>query len=364
MIGVIFVIALFLAVCILCIYAFSKRIRKYEFLKNLGKRGILLSWLIAFASAAILTVIAGISNAVVIILHLLAFLGLCCFVAFIIKKSAKKILPHHYADIGAIVITVVYLCIGSFLMVHIFRTEYVLETEKTIGQDLRIVQTADFHIGTIMDGESVEELVERINAENPDIVVIIGDFADDGTEKEDMIASCKALGKINAKYGTYFVFGNHDEGYFNSRNFSGDELKQALKENGIRIMEDDTVAITEKIYLLGRKDASDKDRKSISRLMKNIPSDCYTIVLDHQPNDYDNQASAEVDLVLSGHTHGGHMFPAGYVGVLMGANDAFYGLNVRDNTSFIVSSGVSGWEIPFKTGTKSEYVVIDIKQSE
>ena len=87
----------------------------------------------------------------------------------------------------------------------------------------------------------------------------------------------------------------------------------------------------------------------------------FMIVMDHQPNDYEKEKNFLVDLVLSGHTHGGHLFPAGFVGLLMGANDKVYGHEKIENTDFIVTSGISGWAIPFKTGAISEYVVIDVK---
>ena len=86
----------------------------------------------------------------------------------------------------------------------------------------------------------------------------------------------------------------------------------------------------------------------------------YMIVLDHQPNDYANEADSPVDLVLSGHTHGGHIYPAGAFGLLIGANDRVYGTELRKGTRFVVTSGISGWAIPFKTGCFSEYLVIDI----
>ena len=98
----------------------------------------------------------------------------------------------------------------------------------------------------------------------------------------------------------------------------------------------------------------------MSELMKGIPSDSYNIVLDHEPNDYDSEAAANADLVVSGHTHGGQLFPVTYVGEWFGINDATYGYERRKNTDFIVTSGISDWEILFKTGTKSEYVIINI----
>ena len=86
----------------------------------------------------------------------------------------------------------------------------------------------------------------------------------------------------------------------------------------------------------------------------------YQIVLDHQPNDQQAQQLCGVDLVLSGHTHGGQMIPIGWIGEAMGANDQTYGLERRGNTCFIVNSGLSDWAIPCKTGTMSEFGVIDI----
>ena len=100
----------------------------------------------------------------------------------------------------------------------------------------------------------------------------------------------------------------------------------------------------------------------MASLSRDLDPSKYHIVIDHQPNSYSEEAESGADLVLSGHTHGGHIWPAGQIGLLIGANDRIYGTEVREDTTFVVTSGISGWAIPFKTGTKSEYVVIDIKE--
>ena len=97
-------------------------------------------------------------------------------------------------------------------------------------------------------------------------------------------------------------------------------------------------------------------------LAQGMDGSLFTVVLDHQPNDYEKEAASGVDLVLSGHTHGGHIFPGGLIGLLIGANDRVYGTEVRDNTTFIVTSGISGWAIPFKTLCHSEIIVVDVRQ--
>ena len=101
----------------------------------------------------------------------------------------------------------------------------------------------------------------------------------------------------------------------------------------------------------------------MQELTADLDPDKFSIVLDHQPADYEAQKEAGVDLVLSGHTHGGQLFP------LMNIEDTFnltpddkiYGYEKRDNTNFIVTSGISDWAIKFKTGCKSEYLLIDIE---
>ena len=199
-----------------------------------------------------------------------------------------------------------------------------------------------------------------MQAQNPDVVVITGDFVDDDSSKEDMLAACKALGKLKTTYGVYFIYGNHDEGYFRSGTFTPRELVDALTANGVRILEDETVLIDDRFYLVGRKDRSARNRLSMEELTKDLDASKYMLVLDHQPTDFEAEAASRVDLTLCGHTHGGHVFPAGLVGTWFGGNDLCYGKEVREDSTFIVSSGISGWALPFKTGCISEIVVIRV----
>ena len=222
-------------------------------------------------------------------------------------------------------------------------------------------------VAGLFDGKGLEKYVEEMQQTNPDVVVITGDFVDDDTSKQDMIDACHALSKLNPTYGVYFVFGNHDKGYYDPeyRGYDGDDLIKELEKNGVHVLQDDVELIDNRFYLIGRQDRSEEQkggsRASMQKLTENLDTSKYSIVLDHQPHDYDNQAAAKVDLVLSGHTHGGQFFPINYVGEWSGENDKTYGLETRDVTNFIVTSGISDWAIKFKTGCKSEYVVIDIE---
>ena len=278
------------------------------------------------------------------------------------NKIHPKDFSFYFEGILAIILTTIYLSIGAYLDYHVFETVYDIQTTKDIGSDnFRIIQISDVHLGTTFDGNGFKKHLEKIKDIPQDIVVITGDFVDDSTTKEEMIEGCEALSILKPQYGIYFVYGNHDEGYFNSREFSKEDLEKELQKNNVTILKDDIKIINDNIYLIGRKD-KEMARKTIQELVKDIPKDKYIIDLNHQPNDYQNEMN-NVDLVLSGHTHGGQMIPLGLVGTMIGSNDKTYGLEKRENTFFIVNSGISNWELSFKTGTKSEYVIINITKN-
>ena len=340
------------------------RFHKFQMIRAVGQKHKILGWICAVLPVAALFLFAFINifAVIIVIVHLLLIWALCDLAALILRKCRKKECGKRYtAGITAILISVVYLSAGWFFAHHVFETSYTFETDKPLGGDgLRIVEIADLHLGITLDGEKFAKELENIQAVNPDLVAICGDFVDDDTEKEDLLLACEALGKLKTTYGVYFVYGNHDKGYYNSRDFSPEDLRAALTENGITVLEDEAVLVDDSFYVIGRKDRSDPSRMDMQTLVEGLDGDKYQILLDHQPNDYAKEEEAEVDLVLSGHTHGGHLFPAGLVGLFIKANDRVYGSETRGNTVFLVSSGISGWAIPFKTGCISEYVVIDV----
>ena len=328
-----------------------------------GKKvpGLLVSLVIFGAGFALFNFTMSTINAVIILIHYMLFALLFGIAGFIIKKKRKKESSFYWQGWGALIACFVFLGIGYFLCNHVFVTTYDIETDKAVG-DLKIVMFADSHVGTTFDGEGFAEQMERINAENPDLVFIVGDFVDDGTNKDDMLKACEALSTLNAKYGVYYVYGNHDKGYNgNKRGYSASTLSYNILLNKVHILEDKVTEVADNIVIVGRADASNRGRKSIESLTKNIDPNKYIIVLNHQPTDYDNEAASNADLVLSGHTHGGQFFPMTLFGNSFGGNDRAYGHEKRNGTDFIVTSGIADWELKFKTGTKSEYVVINVK---
>ena len=328
-------------------------------------RGPILPWIIAaiLVSPLVIYALLDTVNGVLVIVNVMCAWIMFDIIFWIIKKIRKKDFKIYLAGIFAIVYSIAYLGSGWYFAHHVVETDYNLSTAKSIGGNLKIAQISDSHIGATMDGDGFAKHMETIQKTDPDVIAITGDYVDDGTTKEDMIKGCAALGKMTAKYGKYYINGNHDKGYYNYRDFSYEELCAELEKNGVMVLEDRWEEIAPNIVVIGRRDRSFPDRKDMKTLLENIPPEKYIIVLDHQPHDFDAQAAAKVDMVLCGHTHGGQMFPVGILGEVSGANDKTYGLETRGTTNFIVNSGIGDWEIDYKTGGAiSEFGIINVKQ--
>lgn len=81
-----------------------------------------------------------------------------------------------------------------------------------------------------------------------------------------MIQCCEALGKLKTKYGVYFSFGNHDKGYYDPsyRGYSGDDLIAELEKNNVNVLQDDTVLIDDRFYIIGRQDRSEEMERAVT----------------------------------------------------------------------------------------------------
>lgn len=332
-------------------------IKKLSIINKIKNKKI--RWLTILLPILIILLLFNYVDAFIIFIHFGIFLLISKLIVYLIKKISKKEIKFDLAPIMAITFTIVYLGFGAYYAFHVYETVYNIKTTKDIN-DFKIVFLSDSHVGTTFDGNGFYKHMERISKIDCDVFVVIGDFIDDDTKKSDMIKSVEALSLIKPKYGSFFVYGNHDAGYFDSRDYTNEDLKSELKKNNITILEDEIVEI-ENIYLVGRKDKRYKDRKTIQELVKDISKEKYIISLNHQPNDYENEKN-NVDLVLSGHSHGGQMFPLAYLGKISGSNDEAYGLHTRGNTNYIVSSGISDWRAHFKTDAIAEYVIVNIKK--
>ena len=330
-----------------------------------GRKGParLLCLAVFSALAALLWALMNMMNAVACLIHLVLFWMVCDIIAFAAGRIRKKQPAYSLAGIAALVLCVLWLAWGWVADHHVWEKDYTFETAK-VSRETKLVQITDVHVGATFHADGFSRHLERINALKPDMVVVTGDFVDDSTSREDMLGACRALGQLDAPCGVFFVFGNHDRGYMNasSRGWTGDELRSALLEAGVTVLEDETAEAGE-ILIAGRKDRSAGQRggrESAQELLSDADRSKYIVMLDHQPHDFDAEAAAGADLVLCGHTHGGQFIPINHVGEWLGENALWYGHERRQNTDFIVSSGISNWTFRFKTGCRSEFVLITL----
>jgi predicted MPP superfamily phosphohydrolase len=174
---------------------------------------------------------------------------------------------------------------------------------------LRIVQTSDLHIGNVMEGRRLERLVARINALDPDLVVVTGDIFD--FDPSVLERGSRALAGLRARYGVFAVLGNHDT-------YVGTEkVAAALRDHApaLRLLRGEVVRVplSAPLYLAGIDDpgrdwtARGVDLPGLQELSDEIPCDGPTILLVHRPEAFPQANRLGFPLVLAGHTHGGQL---------------------------------------------------------
>ena len=312
---------------------------------------------------------------IIFILHLFIIAFLIDFLNVIVRQIKKiskrknlKLWDNIYnSGLLPIVLSIILMIYGYFNIRNVVETDYTIYTNKNIREEgYKIALVSDLHFGTAIGIEELEKYCKEIEATNADFLVLCGDIVDESTTLEGLKESLKALGNVKSKYGTFFVYGNHDRApYRNKKNYSEEDLKEELLKNNIKILSDDTYELTNDFEIIGREDVSffgTTERKGINTLMEGVDKDKFLLLLDHQPVGYKENLEIGIDLQLSGHTHGGQIWPVGLICETFKIGDLNYGYKKMDNFQAIVSSGIIGWGFPVRTERNSEYVIINIER--
>lgn len=367
---VMYIIIMLVIVLAAGIYIFFRLRRLLGFYgADTGKKWIkAVNIILAVIPALLCTVLF--SNTAIIILHITAAFMLFDIIAYAAsriygkrQKGRAAALLSRLFQYGILPLIAAFAVIGYgfYNMNHIRETEYIINTDRITGS-YRILFLSDIHYGTVQNKKVLQDKISVINSSHPDIVVLGGDITEEGTSKEEMEEVFKLLGGIGNRYGIYYVYGNHDrQPYTNHRTYTDEELRQAILQNGITILEDNYIEIEQDLILAGRADATmgrTSDRLSPGEILKGADKEKYIIMADHQPVEASENNKNNVSLELSGHTHGGQIWPAGLVSGIAGVLN--YGEYKEGNCKVIVSSGVAGWTYSMRTGKHCEYVIIDI----
>ena len=225
---------------------------------------------------------------------------------------------------------------------------------------LRLVQLSDMHVGLTIGRDFVEDVVRKVNALEPDIVAITGDLIDGSVE--DLGPAVAPLGEIRAKLGTYFVTGNHE--YYSG----ADPWLAFLRSIGIKALRNEHVELSmngEAIHLAGVDDWTahqfgNGHGADMERAMEGRDASKPVVLLAHQPIHFDEARAHGVDLQISGHTHGGQIFPFGFLTRL--AQPFVSGLHRRGDSQIYVSSGTGYWGPPMRIAAPAEITLIEIDQ--
>jgi hypothetical protein len=221
-----------------------------------------------------------------------------------------------------------------------------------------IAQISDLHVGVTIGRDYVEDVVRRVNALEPDIIAITGDLVDgDATHLRQPIAP---IAELKARHGVFFVTGNHEY-------YSGVEVwLKHLKAMGIRVLrnECETIGTGEASFCLAGVDDSsvrafaEGHGADVGRALRGVDPDQEIVLLAHQPREIFAAAEHGVGLQLSGHTHGGQMWPFTWFVHLIQPYVA--GLARHGSTQIYVSSGTGHWGPPMRLGTTSEITLIEL----
>ena len=292
----------------------------------------------------------------------------------VLSGSLIKIIPspipqnvRFFAGLAAIMLAAGFVSYGLFNANQIKQVSYNIKLkDKELSPGMKIVLVSDLHLGAVNSEKNLERVVQEINKADPDLVCLAGDvFNDNFNAIRDPAKAGDLFKSITSAYGVYACLGNHDGG----KTFN--KMKSFLEQNNIKLLNDDFIIIDEKLVLIGRVDPSPiggfngLKRKNITDVSRSINAALTNaalpvVVMDHNPSNMD-QYGNDIDLIISGHTHRGQIFPGGLLTNAMFAVDYGHYQVDPDKPHVIVTSGAGTWGPPMRIGTNSEIVNIILR---
>lgn len=276
------------------------------------------------------------------------------------KQKSRNTKKQKYIKLAitlSIVIVIILFC--NFQNKHLETTHYTYAAEQ-LGADLegyRIVQISDLHNAKF--GKNNQKLVGRIRECEPDMIVLTGDLVDSNHTNVDR--AVQFVDEIVKICPVYYVTGNHE--YWLEKS-EYDEIMDGLIGAGVVILDDQVVEISRgdaKFRLVGLDDKSLTDG-TLEALLSDEKE--FTVVLAHEPQYLVRYADTGVDLVLSGHAHGGQ-FRLPFVGGIVAPDQGFLpeytaGEYYMDGTEMIVSRGLGNSVIPARLFNYPEIVCVEL----
>jgi uncharacterized protein len=244
--------------------------------------------------------------------------------------------------------------------VEVRRVRVALDRLPPEQDGFRIVQLTDVHVGPTIGRAFVEQIVASANALEPDLIAITGDLVDGGVP--ELASAIEPLGELRARHGVYFVTGNHE--YFSG----ADPWLNELNRLGIRVLRNERVPIgnAEAGFDLAGVDDRSAVRygglapaAALTRALADRDPQRELVLLAHQPRTLLDAEPFDVGLQISGHTHGGQVWPFNFVVQLQQPFVA--GLHRRGRSQIYVSRGTGYWGPPMRLGAPAEITEIRLE---
>lgn len=252
-----------------------------------------------------------------------------------------------------------FACVYGLVNAAWIRTTRVTVKLPNLPESWRgrtVALVTDLHLGNVRGARFTQRIVARLQRLQPDAVFISGDMFD-GT-KADLDWLVAPWSKLSMPRGTYFVTGNHEE--FTDRN----AFLDAIARTGIHVLNNEKVEV-DGLQIVGVHDGEAGEPRTLRAVLQSTQLDGRrpSILLAHQPSNPAIAAEAGISLQLSGHTHGGQIWPWNWVAALVHGRFN-YGSNRLGALQVFTSSGVGTWGMPMRVGTKSEIVLLRFEAAE
>ena len=273
------------------------------------------------------------------------------------SDNFKPLASPHLMKINLLTIALAFVIafIALYDGIKVPDVKQISLANHKILQDKKIVLLPDLHLHRALSSSKLQGIVDTTNAQNPDLILLVGDMIDDDIERvQNQLNILKGL---KAKYGIYFVSGNH-EFYHDFHKTS-----QALQNLGFKLLENQGVSIDKDLFLGGIPDIHSRDLSQktydLEKTFASANPHQYKILMSHTPADFDK---TPFDLEVSGHTHGGQIFPfvffiyahAPYVA-------GWYDLN--EKAKLYVSRGAGQWGPQMRFLAPAEITVLNLTSS-
>jgi predicted MPP superfamily phosphohydrolase len=292
------------------------------------------------------------------------------FVWFLVARIVRWLwarvpgLPEVRHDVVVWVVVACVLVLSTYGFIRVLAgpttVKYTVDraSKYGVGNKVRIVQLSDVHLGTSLGEDFLAGLVERVHALEPDLLLVTGDLVD--LDVRNFSGMMPLLSRLEARMGVYAVTGNHEY-------ISGvDGFLDVMKSAGIPVLQNRLITIDGAVQLAGINDreAARMTGESIGGNLEVALADrdpsLPCILMAHQPAGLDHAVEKEVDLVLSGHTHAGQVFPF-QVFVRLAFKHISGQHRIGPSTDLVVSNGTGFWGPPIRTFAPAQIVVVELE---